>query len=166
MVSALLLVMWFPVALATKSQYSSPDRAMSAIGDPLPSLLDHLWFGRRQHECPPTLWLPPPLLALEWLLWCVVWHRQPNRLNLRVLTGLRPPSVTHNPQLPCRISCGWVAANISALPLSHLPHISVPLCVCCGVWSSVLLCESVFIRSQPQVCCYDVCVVYLGYESH
>ena len=72
-------------------------------------------------------------------------------LNLRVLTGLRPPSVTLS--LSCRITCGSVAANISALPLSHLPHLSVPLCGCCGVWYSVLLCVLVSIRSQPQFCC-------------
>ena len=40
--------------------------------------------------------------------------------NLRVLTGLRPPSVTLS--LSCWITCGSVAANISALPLSGLPH--------------------------------------------
>ena len=78
-------------------------------------------------------------------------------LNLRVPTGLRPPSVTLS--LSCRINYGLVAANISALPLSHLPHIPMPLCVCCGVWYSVLLCVLVSMRSQPQFCCYDVCVV-------
>ena len=65
-------------------------------------------------------------------------------LNLPVLTGLRPPLVTLS--LRCRITCGLVAANISALPLSRLPQISVPLYVCCGVWFSMLLCELVFIR--------------------
>ena len=70
--------------------------------------------------------------------------------------GLRPPSVTHNPQLPDH---PWFnRPNISALPLSRLPHISVPLCVSCGVQSSVLLCELVFTRSHLQFCCY-VCVV-------
>ena len=46
-------------------------------------------------------------------------------LNLRVLMVLRPPSVTLS--LRCWITCGSVAANISALPLSGLPHLSLPL---------------------------------------
>ena len=53
-------------------------------------------------------------------------------LNPRGLTGLRPPLVTLS--LRCWITCGSVAANISALPLSGFPHISLPLSGCCGVW--------------------------------
>ena len=36
--------------------------------------------------------------------------------------------------LCCRVTCGSVATNINALPLSGLPHIPVPLCGRCGVW--------------------------------
>ena len=50
-------------------------------------------------------------------------------LNLRVLTGLRPPLVTLS--LRCWIIYGSVAANIRALPLSGFPHLSLPLS--CGV---------------------------------
>ena len=49
--------------------------------------------------------------------------------------------------LCCQITCGSVAANINALPLSHLPHISLPLCGCCGVQYFVLLCVLVSICS-------------------
>ena len=52
-------------------------------------------------------------------------------LNLRVLTGLHPPSVPLT--LSCRITCGSIATNISALPLSGLPHLSLSLCGCHGV---------------------------------
>ena len=52
-------------------------------------------------------------------------------LNLRVLTGLRQPSVTLS--LICQITCDSVTANINNLPLFDLPHLSLSLCGCCGV---------------------------------
>ena len=46
--------------------------------------------------------------------------------------GLRPPSVTLS--LSGQITYGLVAANISALPLFGLPHLSLPLSGRCGVY--------------------------------
>ena len=62
----------------------------------------------------------------------------------RSLTGLHLLLVTLS--LSCQITCGSVAANISALPLSGLPHTSTTLCVVmCGaalVNKSVSITES------------------------
>ena len=79
---------------------------------------------------------------------CGVWCGTGNQisLNLQVLIGLRPPSVTLS--LGCCVTCGSVAANIGGLSLSRLPHISVPLCGCCGMWYSVLLCVLVCRKKQ------------------
>ena len=39
---------------SNQSKHPSPDGAASAIGDPVPQFLVHLWFSRRQHQCPTT----------------------------------------------------------------------------------------------------------------
>ena len=71
------------------------------------------------------------------VMWFLVALATKISLNLRVLTGLCPPSVTHNPRLPDHL---WFGRRQHQRPatLSSPPHLCA-LCVCCGVWSSVLL---------------------------
>ena len=100
----------------------------------------------------------------------VASHGTGNQINpnIQVMTGLRPPSVTLSPGL--QLTCGLVAANISAPPLFNPPQLTMATCGCCGVWYGktfpLLLFVLMSVRFHSQFSCYDVCEVRLCQESH